>query len=91
MNLQDLLPSYFLAIGMSILWRLIKPMPGQTRMFLLFSTLSGSAVGVFAGLMVGGAWIQDKAWWLYLACPLIAAVLTVRMQAMVGEWTESRK
>src|SRR5205807_8556143 len=54
------------------------------------SSMLGSAVGVFAGLLLGGAEMVGNFYWTYVALPLVAAALTTRLQELVIDWTAER-
>jgi len=87
MSMQSLLVPFLLAVAMNLGWRYLRPTSGQTIWFLCTSSMLGSAVGVFAGLLLGGAEMAGNFYWTYVALPLVAAALTTRLQELVIDWT----
>ena len=86
-SVQSLLLPLLLAIAINLLWRYFRPVSGQTIWSLSLTSTSGSAVGVFAGLLLGGTEMANNFYWTYVALPLIAAALTTRLQELVVDWT----
>lgn len=91
MSINAMVLPFAVAAISAIAFRYAKPLKGQTRAFIWFSSLSGAAVGVFGGLLIGGAQMADDPWWQYLGCPLIAFTVTVRMQALAIGWLDSKE
>ena len=87
MSVQSLVVPFLLAIAINFGWRYLRPLSGQTIWFLCISSTAGSAVGVFAGLLLGGAVMADNFYWIYVALPLVAAALTTSLQDLVIGWT----
>jgi len=83
---QSLLVPFLLAVAINLVWRYFRPVNGQTIWSLSITSTSGSAVGVFAGLLLGGAEMAGNFYWTYVALPLIAAALTTRLQELVVSW-----
>ena len=91
MSVESLVAPFVLAIVLNIAWRYFRPVDSQTIWFLGITSLSGSAVGVFAALLIGGSTLADNPYWTYVGVPLIAAALTTRLQALVVTWTTQDK
>src|SRR5258708_8241513 len=87
MSVQSLLLPLLLAIAINLLWRYLQPVSGQTIWSLSITSTSGSAVGVFAGLLLGGTEMANNFYWTYVALPLIAAALTTGLQALLVDCT----
>ena len=91
MSVESLVGPFVLAIAVNLVWRYFRRVDGQTIWFLGITSLSGSAVGVFAALLLGGSELADNPYWTYGGVPLIAAALTTRLQGLVVSWTAPNK
>jgi hypothetical protein len=90
MSLNELFFPYLFAVGLCISYRFFKPIIGHTYIFVLISSISACAVGIFAGLLLGGTQMADDPMWKWVACPLIAFALTIRIQDLAVDWNSDK-